>query len=51
MRSYFANFVRVHWTSVSQIPNGVSFELAASILTAFVYSVYVTARLQESEPC
>ncbi|THC90199.1 hypothetical protein EYZ11_010343 [Aspergillus tanneri] len=52
LRGHWANTVRVHWTSVCQIPNSMSFEIAASIPMAFTtayYALHTTAHLQTGE--
>ncbi|OCL05917.1 reducing type I polyketide synthase [Glonium stellatum] len=52
LRGHWAGLVRVHWTSVSRIPDDMTFETAASIPVVFVtayYSLYDIARLQKTE--
>lgn len=46
---HFANTVRVPWTSVARIPSSMSFETAASFVTAFLtayYSLFEAARCE-----
>lgn len=52
MRGNWASFNRVHWTSVSRLPNEMTFETAASIPVIYVtayYSLYEMARLEKDE--
>ncbi|EAW12416.1 type I polyketide synthase [Aspergillus clavatus NRRL 1] len=52
MRGHWENRVCLHWTSVVAIPDGMTFEVAASIPMAFTtsyYALYETARLQPGE--
>lgn len=52
MRGHWENRVRLHWTSVVAIPDGMTFDAAASIPMAFTtsyYALYETARLQLGE--
>ncbi|KAL4922536.1 hypothetical protein BDW62DRAFT_54743 [Aspergillus aurantiobrunneus] len=52
MRGHWENRVCLHWTSVAAIPDGMSFEVAASIPMAFTtsyYGLYEAARLQPGE--
>lgn len=51
-RGNWATYNHVHWTSVSCIPDEMSFEVAASIPVIYVtayYSLYELARLQAGE--
>jgi NADPH:quinone reductase-like Zn-dependent oxidoreductase len=52
LRGHYGNRTRVHWSSVVQIPNDMSFETAASLPTQYVtayLSLYDIARLQPGE--
>ncbi len=52
IRGDWATYNRVHWTSVSRIPDEMSFEVAASVPVIYVtayYSLYELARLQAGE--
>ncbi|KAF5861263.1 hypothetical protein ETB97_000455 [Aspergillus alliaceus] len=52
MRGHWENRVCLHWRSVVAIPDGMTFEVAASIPVAFTtayYALYETARLQPGE--
>ncbi|KAG6353413.1 hypothetical protein INS49_005594 [Diaporthe citri] len=49
---HFANTVRVPWTSVARIPPSMTFETAASFVTAFVtayYSLFEAARCEDGD--
>ena len=51
-RGYYANFIRLDCTSVSRIPDNMSFETAASIPMAFITAyagLYDSAKLQKGE--
>ena len=51
-RGNWATFNRVHWTSISRIPEAMSFEVAAAVPVIYVtayYSLYELARLQPGE--
>ncbi|KAK4227024.1 putative polyketide synthase [Podospora fimiseda] len=52
LRGHYASTVRIHWTSAVQIPDDMSFEVAASLPTQFVAAyvgLYDNARLQKGE--
>ncbi|KAK0620712.1 hypothetical protein B0T14DRAFT_432757 [Immersiella caudata] len=52
LRGHYGSRARVHWASAVQIPDSMSFEVAASLPTQYVtayLSLYDTARLQEGE--
>jgi NADPH:quinone reductase-like Zn-dependent oxidoreductase len=52
LRGHYGSRTRVHWSSVVQIPNDMSFETAASLPTQYVtayLSLYDIARLQPGE--
>ncbi|KAH8651356.1 reducing type I polyketide synthase [Xylariales sp. PMI_506] len=52
LRGHWANRTRTHWTSVTKIPDAMSFEVAASIPVVFVtayYSLYTLANLRKGE--
>ncbi|KAG0646234.1 Highly reducing polyketide synthase [Hyphodiscus hymeniophilus] len=49
---HYGNLIRAHWTSAVHIPDSMSFEVAASIPTAYALayvSLFSTARLQIGE--
>lgn len=49
---HFANTVRVPWTSVARIPSSMTFETAASFVTAFLtayYSLFEAARCEAGD--
>ena len=52
LRGHYSSRVRLHWTSAVHIPDGMSFEVAATLPMSFVtayISLFDTARLQKGD--